>query len=453
MNRLLNRLSMRARLTIGSVLIAAILFGAGLVIVRVNVESILETANRTIASADLVPLANEIERKHGGPIDDTGKGSLVYVRDPSGAVELDSLPDDIREQVEHRPAANEQFAANADGAEFIVVGQKVVDSSGTWALWAARSVDSSGLAEQAFDRLLVIGGLVLLAFFGVASWLLGTAALRPVSRMRLQAENLSGAEGAEGLPVGPANDEINALALTLNAFLGRVRRSTAREKQVVSDAAHELRTPLAALKTQLELTHNHLDEPAVLEGQIRAAERSVVRLSSLASNLLALSRLEAGETDDDTSSGDQLASELMEGIDRARLLGMAKKAEVSYALDIARPAAKYGLSAASFSRIVDNLAANALAAVAEGGRVSISLRDTQWGVELSVRDDGPGMPAEFIERAFDRFSRADDSRTGTTGGSGLGLALVRAICEKAGGSVALHDLEHGLAVEVRLPNM
>ncbi len=453
MSRLLNRLSVRARLTIGSVLIAAILFGAALVIVRINVGSILDSANRTLASADLVPLATEIARKPGGPIDDTGKGSLVYVRDPSGRVELDSLPDDLREKIAERPAADEVFSASVDGSSFVVVGEKVAGRDGTWALWAARSVESSDLTAQALDRLLVIGGLVLLAFFGVASWLLGTAALRPVTRMRLQAENLSAAEGAEGLPVGPARDEINALAVTLNAFLARVRRSTAREKQVVSDAAHELRTPLAALQTQLELTHNHLHEPEVLEGRIRAAEKSVGRLSSLASNLLALSRLEAGETDEETSTGDRLATEFMDGIDRARLLGMGTHVEVSYSLEIGRPEARYALSPASFSRVVDNLASNAIAAVGERGSVSIELRDDGAGIEVVVRDDGPGMPPEFLERAFDRFSRADDSRTGVTGGSGLGLALVRAICVKAGGSVSLRNSDPGLVVRVLLPNM
>lgn len=453
MIRVLDRMSVRARLTLGSVLIAAVLFGAAFAVVRVSVGSILDSANRTLASADLVPLATEIERKRGGPIDDTGKGTLVYVRDPRGSVELDSLPDDIREKIADRPAANEVFTARADGTSFVVVGQKVVDGDGTWGLWAARSVESSDLAAQALDRLLVIGGLVLLAFFGVASWLLGTAALRPVTRMRLQAENLSAAEGAEGLPVGPARDELNALAVTLNAFLARVRRSTAREKQVVSDAAHELRTPLAALQTQLELTHNHLHEPEVLERQIRAAEKSVGRLSSLASNLLALSRLEAGETDDETSTGDRLATEFMDGIDRARLLGMGRGVEVSYTLEIERPAERYALSPASFSRVVDNLASNAVAAVAERGHVAVELRDGQAGLEVVVRDDGPGMPPEFLERAFDRFSRADGSRTGMTGGSGLGLALVRAICVKAGGSVSLTNLERGLEVRVSIPNM
>ncbi|CAN5238891.1 hypothetical protein BH09ACT1_BH09ACT1_06900 [soil metagenome] len=434
-------------------IIAAILFGAAFLIVRVSVEGILDTANRTLASADLVPLATEIGRKPDGRIDDTGKGSLVYVRSPDGEVSLDSLPDDIRHIVATRPASNEEFTASADGAQFVVVGKKVVSEKGSWALWSARSIDSSNLAAQSLDRLLIVGGLVLLIFFGIASWLLGTAALRPVTRMRLQAETLSGDQDREELPVGTTKDEISALAVTLNAFLARVRSSTIREKQVVSDAAHELRTPLAALKTQLELTHRHMNEPEVLVAQISAAERSVERLSSLATNLLALSRLDAGETENEWSTGDQLANELMEGIDRARLLGMRRKIEVSYDSELNSPSARYRLSGASFSRVIDNLAANAVAAVSDGGRASIDIRDSKSGLDIVVRDNGPGMPEDFVQRAFDRFSRADESRTGITGGSGLGLALVRAICEKAGGTVSLTNSGEGLSVHVFLPNV
>ncbi len=279
--------------------------------------------------------------------------------------------------------------------------------------------------------------------------MLSTAALRPVTRMRVDAEKLGSGEGSERLPVGRARDEIAALATTLNAFLDRVRRTTERERQVLSDAAHELRTPLAALTTQLELAHDSFGDPEALAAQVVAAERSVARLSSLAANLLALSRLDAGQLELSVTGADQLVDEFMQAVDRARLVALPSGTDVSYAVDVPDPAASYRMSVTALSRIVDNLAANSIAAT--NGRVAISLEQQPSQLVLTVLDDGPGMPPEFLARAFDRFSRADDSRASSTGGSGLGLALVDALGSAAGGSVTLQNLEPGFAVRVTLP--
>jgi two-component system OmpR family sensor kinase len=447
------RLSIRWRITLGSVVIALVFFSATLVVVRLEVSSILTSSDQSLARGDLTSYKAEIVKGSNGLLDDSGKATLVFVRNPQGEVQLDTMPRHIRELLEHRRSANEEFIETEDGTDFVVVGEKVVTPGGTWSLWAARSKASSELAMRGFDDVLLIGAAALLVLFGFASWLLGSAALRPVTRMRLQAENLSVAEGADGLPVGEANDEIAALATTLNEFLDRVRRSTAREKQVVSDAAHELRTPLSALKTQLELAHDNFDDPVALAGQVIAAERSVGRLSSLASNLLALSRLEAGETDLEFSTAERLLSELMDSVDRTRLLALAKKVDVAFTSDLLDSSVRFLLSGTSFARIVDNLASNAIAAVPQSGSVTIALVQHERSIELTVGDDGPGMPEEFVARAFDRFSRADESRTGSTGGSGLGLALVKAIVGSAGGSVEITNQKVGLIVTVVLPNM
>lgn len=447
------RLSIRWRITLGSVAIALVFFSVTLIAVRLEVSSILTSSDQSLARGDLASYRAEIVKSSDGLLDDSGKATLVYARDPQGEVQLDTMPRHIHELLEHRRSANEEFIATEDGTDFVVVGEKVVTPGGAWSLWAARSTASSELAMRDLDGVLLIGAAALVLLFGVASWLLGSAALRPVTRMRLQAENLSVAEGAAGLPVGEANDEIAALATTLNEFLERVRRSTAREKQVVSDAAHELRTPLSALKTQLELAHDNFDDPVALAAQVIAAERSVGRLSSLASNLLALSRLEAGETDLEFSTAEQLLSELMDCVDRARLLALAKKVDVVFTSELLDSSTRFLLSRTSFARVVDNLASNAIAAVAHSGSVTIALVQRERSIELSVSDDGPGMPEEFIARAFDRFSRADESRTGSTGGSGLGLALVKAIAGSAGGSVEIAHQRPGLIVIVVLPNM
>jgi signal transduction histidine kinase len=321
-------------------------------------------------------------------------------------------------------------------------------------MWAARSEEPTDLALSGLDRVLLISLLVLLAGFAVASWLLASAALRPVARLRTRAETLSVDDQDVRLPIGEARDELAELARTLNDFLDRVSQSTQREKQIVSDAAHEMRTPLAALRTQLELAHDDFGNAAELERQIVSAEWSVARLSSLADNLLELSRLDAGASGAASASTDELTSELLSAVDRARLVALPRSVEVTFSIDQpGRDAGRVAIDAGAFGRICDNLLSNAVAAVAPGGAIEASLHVTGTSVRLVVTDDGPGMPADFIPRAFERFARPDDSRTSATGGSGLGLALVHAIVVAAGGTALLRNRDRGLEVEIVLPKM
>ena len=449
---MVRRLTIRARITIGSVLIAAVIFAIGLAAAHAQVVAILSASDATLARNDLTPYIAEVTTAPAGLVDDTGNGTLVYIRDPSGSVALDTLPHDLRDRVEHRTGADETFLSAEDGPPFVVVARVVQTKSGQWSLWAARSTAASDLAMQSLDVAFVIGGIVLVIAFGLASWLLARTALRPVERMRREAESL-GLDSDAVLPVSAAQDELSELATTLNEFITRVRASSAREKQVVSDAAHELRTPLSALKTQLELAHDDFDDAPALAGQVIVAERSVARLSSLASNLLELSRLESGHGTITPSTADELVSELMGSVDRARMIGLTAEAEVGFTVVAPDLDARFGISPENFARLLDNLLANGLAAVGIAGTVDVDLTEEEGSLVVRVRDDGPGMDAEFLPHAFDRFSRPDDSRTATTGGSGLGLALVRAIVSAAGGTVSLQNTGSGLAVTVSIPKM
>jgi signal transduction histidine kinase len=303
------------------------------------------------------------------------------------------------------------------------------------------------------DASLSIGGAIALLLFGAASWLLATFALRPVTAMRRRAESLSGTGENERLPVGTARDELSALATTLNDFLDRVHDGTLREKRMVSDAAHEIRTPLAALRTQLELAHDDFGDPAALEAEIIGAEQSVARLTALANDLLELSRLEAEPGETLYATTPSLIDEAMGSIDRARMLALPNAVEVSFALGDLDDAASYRIEPRSFARILDNLLTNAVNAVDKSGTVDLRLDLHGDDLEVAVSDNGPGIPESFLPRAFDRFTRPDDSRTTTAGGSGLGLALVRLIAETAGGIASLTNTGHGLTATVRLPKM
>jgi signal transduction histidine kinase len=303
------------------------------------------------------------------------------------------------------------------------------------------------------DAALIVGGLIALIAFTAASWLLTTFALRPVTAMRRRAQTLSGTGESERLPVGTAQDELAALATTLNEFLDRVHDGTLRERRMVSDAAHELRTPLAALRTQLELAHDDFGDADALAREIVGAENSVARLTALANGLLELSRLEGETGASGRASTSELLDETMGSVDRARTLAVAKDVDVAFAADDLNDGAMYAIEPNAFARLLDNLLSNAVNAVGDSGSVELSLRDDAGVLEVVVSDDGPGFPEAFLPKAFDRFSRPDESRSAAHGGSGLGLALVRAIAESGGGTAQLSNGATGATAIVRIPRM
>ncbi|MBN9239564.1 MAG: two-component sensor histidine kinase [Micrococcales bacterium 70-64] len=446
----LGRPSIRARITLGSIAVAAVLLVAALFLVRAQFAAILSAADSTLAQSDLTSFQQDIRANPEEAVDDPGTGILVYVQAPDGTVEVDTVPHDVLAVVRDRAAGDEEFAFTDDeGRTFLVVGRSVDTPQGTWALWSARSTSSSEIALEGLDRVLVIGGVVLLLGFAVASWLLATAALRPVTAMRRQAERLE----ADGhLPVPQTRDELAELATTLNRFLEQVQAANLREKQMVSDAAHELRTPLAALKTQLELAHRDDGDAAALGRQLRAAEGSVDRLSSLASNLLELSRL---ESHDATASSDaaSVIDEFTGSVDRARTLAIGRGIAIDFDVRVGDESARYALDAQAFGRLCDNLLSNALNALPPTGTIVATLAQLGESLTLTVQDDGPGMPDDFVPLAFERFSRPDASRATSTGGSGLGLALVHALAVGAGGTASVENTRPGLLVTVSLPKM
>jgi two-component system OmpR family sensor kinase len=222
---------------------------------------------------------------------------------------------------------------------------------------------------------------------------------------------------------------------------------------MVSDAAHELRTPLAALRTQLELAHDDFGDANALQQEIISAENSVSRLTALANGLLELSRLEGDTTEFGPSTTSELLDEAMGSVDRARMLALAKHVDVAFATNDLDETARYSIDPSAFARLLDNLLANAVNAVGGSGSVELSLHDGDGDLEIAVRDDGPGVPQAFLPKAFDRFSRPDESRTTSSGGSGLGLALVRVIAESAGGTAQLSNEPTGAAAIVLIPKM
>ncbi len=295
-------------------------------------------------------------------------------------------------------------------------------------------------------RAVVFGAPPLFLLLATATWLVTGAALRPIEELRRGAQDITGTAIARGgtLPVPVARDEVHSLAVTLNDMLARLEAAQQRQRALVSDAAHELRSPIASIRAQLEVA---IDHPEAAEWQQTAGGvlADTLRLARLAEDLLALARLDEqaarprrGRPVDVAA----LAEEVCARYPEARVIVTAPTSGPSMVLG----------DPGGLDRMLVNLVDNAVRYARS--RVSVTAAaDGPW-VLLSVCDDGPGIPDEDAERVFDRFTRLDDARSrdpATDDGSGLGLAIVRATATAHGGTARLEDADPGLRAMIRLP--
>ena len=297
---------------------------------------------------------------------------------------------------------------------------------------------------SSFRDELLIAGPIALVLATVAGYLLAGAALRPVERMRRRAAEISAETPGERLPVPVTRDEVERLGRTLNEMLGRLEAAVARERDFVADAGHELRTPLALLRTELELALRHAESDDELRDAVRRSSEEVDRLTRLADDLL-----------------------LIAGADRGRV---PLRIEVIQASELlASVARRFEWRAEETGRSVQTVAANGIRVRGDrirleqalgnlvdnslrhgGGRVRLEARQVDGLVELHVADEGSGFPPEFVPTAFERFSRPDSARAG--GGAGLGLAIARTIAEAHGGETHAKNRERGADVWLVLPS-
>lgn len=442
-----SRLTIRTRITGGSLLIAILIsIVAGIVIYSQVARIVSESQIRVLESIE-GQYVTAITTGDTEEFDMPGPGQFVAVVDPSGAVAIDTFPDAIAGRVRDL-AAEPDGVRRVDGeTDYIVRSTSVVATDGTWHVVTASDGDSAVLNEVAWLLIGSIAGINIA--FGASSWLIGSAALSPVSRLRRSAAVLAAGPGTDLLPVGPARDEISELAETLNELVAELRASADRERQIVSDASHEFRTPLAIIQTRLELAQRQALSLAEMKVEVTAAQRTLARLSSLATSMLELSRIDAQKSGG-SATVDGLAVELADAADRGRLRVADRRIRIDFAVDISAPNASVVVSEADFGRICDNLVGNAVQAIGDDGMVELRLVQEGHAVLLTVTDDGGGMDEAFAPFALDRFSRQSDART--RGGAGLGLSIVAGIAANAGGGVALvNSPGAGLRVEVRLP--
>jgi heavy metal sensor kinase len=305
--------------------------------------------------------------------------------------------------------------------------------------------------REALDRLLILLGLagpVAILLAGAVGWLVAGAALRPVERMRVEAEAVSASEPGRRLPLPRSRDELNALGRSLNRMLDRLEAAVDRERRFVADASHELRTPLANLKAELDLALRRARSPSELIEALQSASEETDRLSQLAEDLLLLASADGDHLVmrlDDIDASGVVRNTVGSFEGRAAALGVTLEASIEDHI-------RARLDDVRIRQAVRNLVDNALRQTPAGGRVTVEMSKREGILSIAVADTGNGFEAAYLPLAFEAFSRADESRSRAIGGVGLGLAIVRAIAEAHGGTVhARNRPEGGAEVVLDLP--
>jgi signal transduction histidine kinase len=321
-----------------------------------------------------------------------------------------------------------------------VAAQRVDTPAGPAVAYVAASLEPVSDSIHALEALLALAVPLLLVLVGGTTWWLVGRTLRPVEAMRRQVAEISAAELDRRVPEPATGDEIHRLAETMNTMLGRLEEAMARQRSFVSDAAHELRSPLAVIRAELDVAASHLetaDWPALVE----RLGATATRMERLVEDLLLLATAEErgprprSEVDlDDVVVGQlqplRTATRLtvdVHGLNAARVWGDRQQLE----------------------QVVANLLDNAMRHART--TIAVALGVDGGTAELVIADDGPGVPAEHRDRVFDRFARVDEARARQGGGAGLGLAIARRIVGNHGGSIAFDGTAQGARLVVRLP--
>lgn len=434
--------SVRARVTGGAVLIV------GFVLVLVGVATLLITARGMVRDAQA---AAEVQARNLAVVAQAGRVDPVLAVDSSGntilqVVDLDGTVMARSPQLQDIPALSSVVPSvgsqramtvrvedlDGDAVDYRVVAIGTPSPTGPLTAFAGVSL------EEGRDTLDTLGGallggsaLVLLVVAGATWWVTGRA-LRPVENIRKEVDGLTDAELDRRVTVPTHRDEVRRLAVTMNRMLSRLESSRQLQQAFVADAAHELRSPLASLRTSLEVTIAHPGELTVTEVAQDALE-DTERLETLAVDLLRLARLDAGEAPP-TGPVDV-------GVEVSRILEGRFGERIPVHYDPPSNSICGESSPQILNQVVTNLVDNATRHAREN--VWVRVVSDRARVSVTVSDDGPGVPNGEEERIFQRFIRLDDARSRDDGGTGLGLAIARDLARATGGDVVLKPQSHG----------
>ncbi|CAN5331197.1 ATP-binding protein [soil metagenome] len=421
--------SIRARATVGAtVVFVAALVAGSFVFVSILQGTLVDGVHRSaeqhleslLADDDMVLSLDQI-----GAIDDD---VLVQVQDEAGVVIANNDEDSAA-----RLPTDDGSRVRRDDEDWLLASDDVElgdDREGTIVVGA--SLEEAREATTTVTWLLV-GGVPLIAIImGGVTWFVIGRALRPVERMRREVDAIEATNLDRRLEQPPADDEIGRLAGTMNRMLTRLDRSQRAQRQFVSDASHELRSPLAVIRQHAELARSHPEVTSAEElSDIVLAEGA--RLQDLVESLLLLARLDERGADHD------LAVDLDD-------LALAEVARVRAAGTVTIDGSKIGPGQVLgderlLHRVIRNLVDNAVRHAS--GTIALGVVSAGGRVTVTVDDDGSGIAEADRLRVFERFVRLDEARARDGGGSGLGLAIVEATVRVHRGSVTVSDSPSG----------
>jgi heavy metal sensor kinase len=293
-------------------------------------------------------------------------------------------------------------------------------------------------------KLAGVGGIIL--FFGLAGgWWIVSRSLRPVVEISSAAAKISAGDLSQRINVAEAESELGQLAAVLNSTFARLDAAFAQQKQFASDAAHELRTPVAVVLTQTQTTLNRERTAPEYRETVEACQRAAQRMRKLIGALLELARLDAGQEQMKRMKFD-LSRTARDCVELIRLLADERGVKIASEL----PPLEITGDSERIAQVITNLLTNAIQYNNPDGEVRITTQAQTGSAILTVRDTGAGIAAEDLPRVFERFYRADKSRS--SGNNGLGLAISKAIVEAHGGAIEVSSEENvGTIFTVRLP--
>jgi two-component system, OmpR family, sensor kinase len=443
-------LPIRWRLTLfNALIIGAILLALGLSLLLLLREALLSGVEDTVRSR-AVAAARALESKEDPLSDDvdqlTADGVFLIVRDARGRVldqttsfsTYEETSDDVwkRALASGNPAGGTAELTSED-SDYVYAVPVSPPAGPARVVEAGKSYDSVEDALEAFTTVLVVGGLLAFLLSVGGAYLLARAALSPVEAVVSSAREMTEGDLSRRLPVSHPKDEIGRLTTTINALLARLEVAFARREQALSrqrrfaaDASHELRTPLTSISGYAQMLEEWgLRDPQTAREGVAAIRQESERMRRLVEGLLALTR------------GDEGAPLEIEDHDLAVVAEEAAQTAAVEKMVVEYLPAKQ-LVNASFDRdrirqVTSILLDNAVKYTAEGGKVTVRVRETNGWAELEVSDTGVGIPEDQLPLIFERFYRADPSRT--AGGAGLGLSIARQIAEAHGGTIEVES--------------
>jgi signal transduction histidine kinase len=445
--------SIRLRVAAVLALTLAVAFALGSWLLVSQLSAVMLRSVDSALSAHLAQAGRYVHAAPGGPAEAPTPGDyIVQIIDPAGHV-VGASPEAGRQPIlsparlaiaRHSPIA---FTATSDEGAERFAAQPYPGRAG-WVAAAGVSLDSYTSTRNAVITGLAIGGSTLIVLAALGGYGLARAALAPVERLRREAAALSARDSALRLPVPGTRDEIAALAQTMNDLLGRLHSALARQRALVADASHELRTPFAVLRGELELAGKPGRSREELAAAITSAAEEAGRLNRITDDLLLLAR----------SDEDRLTLHVEDADVRNLLTGTAERASpraaaTGVSLEVDAPAALNArVDPDRMRQAADNLVDNALRFAPAGTTIGITARQADGDLVIEVTDTGPGFPSGYLAHAFERFSRPAGGRSSSDGGAGLGLAIVQAIAVAHGGqATASNRPGGGASVLIRIP--